>query len=172
MASVRFLAAGVSHEINNPLNIISGYAELSHRKLRRSPDPDAVNDALQTLQIIRDEAFRCKGITEKLLSLSTPADRSRWITTAIHFAGTSESREVQVIEAEETESVAEKRNEGRTASVDPYALPPEDVQEPPATLWQAPRKIGPGIILAGSIIGSDELILTTSLGAQYGFLFL
>lgn len=34
------------------------------------------------------------------------------------------------------------------------------------------RKIGPGIILAGSIVGSGELLLTTSLGANHGFAFL
>ena len=45
-------------------------------------------------------------------------------------------------------------------------------REPPATLWLALRQIGPGIILAGSIIGSGELLLTTSLGAEYGFMFL
>jgi Mn2+/Fe2+ NRAMP family transporter len=55
---------------------------------------------------------------------------------------------------------------------DPYAMPPGALREPPATLWQALLKIGPGIILAGSIIGSGELLLTTSLGAQYGFFFL
>lgn len=55
---------------------------------------------------------------------------------------------------------------------DPYALPPEDIQEPPATLGAALRKIGPGIILAGTIVGSGELILTTSLGARQGFIFL
>lgn len=55
---------------------------------------------------------------------------------------------------------------------DPYALPPDEIQEPPATMGAALRKIGPGIILAGTIVGSGELILTTSLGARQGFVFL
>jgi manganese transport protein len=55
---------------------------------------------------------------------------------------------------------------------DPYAMAPGDVVEPPASLWTALFKIGPGIILAGSIIGSGELLLTTALGAKYGFVFL
>ncbi|MCC7420686.1 MAG: Nramp family divalent metal transporter [Planctomycetaceae bacterium] len=55
---------------------------------------------------------------------------------------------------------------------DPYAMPPGAIQEPPETLWKALRQIGPGIILAGSIVGSGELLLTTSLGAEWGFTFL
>jgi manganese transport protein len=55
---------------------------------------------------------------------------------------------------------------------DPYALPPEAVQEPPQSLLMALRKTGPGIILAGTIVGSGELLLTTSLGAKHGFVFL
>jgi len=55
---------------------------------------------------------------------------------------------------------------------DPYALPPDAIQEPPATTWEALRKIGPGIILAGTIVGSGELIVTTGLGAKHGFVFL
>jgi manganese transport protein len=55
---------------------------------------------------------------------------------------------------------------------DPYALPQEAIQDPPTTLWAALRKIGPGIILAGTIVGSGELLLTTSFGAKYGFVFL
>lgn len=55
---------------------------------------------------------------------------------------------------------------------DPYALPPDEIQNPPTTLWATFRKIGPGIILAGTIVGSGELILTTTLGAKHGFVFL
>jgi manganese transport protein len=58
------------------------------------------------------------------------------------------------------------------AKFDPYALSDLTIQAPPKSLWAALRKIGPGIILAGSIIGSGELLLTTALGAQYGFVFL
>ena len=58
------------------------------------------------------------------------------------------------------------------ASYDPYAMPTDAVQEPPETLWRALRKIGPGIILAGSIVGPGELIATTTLGARWGSMLL
>ena len=58
------------------------------------------------------------------------------------------------------------------AEYDPYSLPKEAIQEPPASLWTALRQIWPGIVLAGSIVGSGELLLTTSLGAKHGFIFL
>jgi manganese transport protein len=55
---------------------------------------------------------------------------------------------------------------------DPYALPASEIQEPPVSLWAALKKIGPGIVLAGTIVGSGELLLTTKLGAEHGYLFL
>jgi Mn2+/Fe2+ NRAMP family transporter len=60
----------------------------------------------------------------------------------------------------------------QAAQYDPYALPADAIQDPPSSLWTALRKIGPGIILAGSIVGSGELIQTTRLGAEQGFSFL
>ncbi|GAC1466481.1 MAG: Nramp family divalent metal transporter [Isosphaeraceae bacterium] len=52
---------------------------------------------------------------------------------------------------------------------DPYAMPDDAVKEPPRTLFGAVRQIGPGLILAASIVGTGELINTTSLGAKAGF---
>src|SRR5947208_16900932 len=52
---------------------------------------------------------------------------------------------------------------------DLYALPQDAIREPPRTLFKAMRQIGPGLILAASIVGTGELINTTSLGAKAGF---
>lgn len=57
-------------------------------------------------------------------------------------------------------------------SLDPYLLTLQGVENPPTSWWSALRKVGPGILLAGTIVGSGELILTTSFGASYGFAFL
>jgi Mn2+/Fe2+ NRAMP family transporter len=59
-----------------------------------------------------------------------------------------------------------------TTRPDPYALSPEAVREPPRTLFASLRQIGPGLILAASIVGTGELINTTSLGAKAGFALL
>jgi signal transduction histidine kinase len=79
LASVGYLAAGVAHEINNPIGIIAGYAEYALAELKqrvgnRVPDPAEIE---KTLQIICEEAFRCKEITSKLLSLAKPGDAAR-----------------------------------------------------------------------------------------------
>jgi manganese transport protein len=62
--------------------------------------------------------------------------------------------------------------QSKSEPFDPYALSNDAIEAPPQRLWPALRKIGPGIILAASIVGSGELLLTTSLGAEYGFVFL
>jgi manganese transport protein len=55
---------------------------------------------------------------------------------------------------------------------DPYVLAPDAVEAPPLSLSAALRRIGPGMVLAASIVGTGELIATTTLGAQVGFVVL
>ena len=55
---------------------------------------------------------------------------------------------------------------------DPYQLRPENIEDSPSTYWGIFRRIGPGLILASSIVGSGELIATTVLGAENGYTLL
>ena len=54
----------------------------------------------------------------------------------------------------------------------PYDFQPDEIAEPPRTFATTLRKIGPGLILSASIVGSGELIATTTLGAEVGFVAL
>ncbi len=58
------------------------------------------------------------------------------------------------------------------AVYDPYALKAENIQPPPTTFGATMKLIGPGLILASSIVGSGELIATTVLGAENGYILL
>jgi len=49
---------------------------------------------------------------------------------------------------------------------------PLTTREPPRSLWEALRHLGPGIVLASSIVGSGELVATTRTGAEAGFVLL
>jgi two-component system, NtrC family, sensor kinase len=72
LAAVGRLAAGIVHEINNPLATISACAESLESRVNEgafgaSPD---VEDLHEYLGLIRSEAFRCKSITNGLLDFS------------------------------------------------------------------------------------------------------
>jgi len=72
LSAVGRLAAGVVHEINNPLATISACAESLESRVEEgsfgsSPD---VDDLHEYLGLIRSEAFRCKSITNGLLDFS------------------------------------------------------------------------------------------------------
>jgi signal transduction histidine kinase len=70
LASVGFLAAGVAHEINNPLGIITAHAELSLESAGHVNGSANDPEIRKSLVVICEEAFRCKSIVEKLLSLA------------------------------------------------------------------------------------------------------
>jgi signal transduction histidine kinase len=79
LASVGFLAAGVAHEINNPLASIAFCSEALESRLAnlaaRSPDEGEV--IVKYLKMIQNEAFRCKDITGRLLEFSRTGERRR-----------------------------------------------------------------------------------------------
>lgn len=87
LASVGFLAAGVAHEINNPLASIAWCAESLDSRLHdtlhgEGDTPPELSTAdveilRKYLHRIQEEAFRCKGITEKLLDFSRLGDVER-----------------------------------------------------------------------------------------------
>lgn len=58
------------------------------------------------------------------------------------------------------------------AQADPYALRAEDARPAPTTLAARLRHLGPGFVLSAAVVGSGELITTTSLGAKAGFALL
>lgn len=64
LASMGQLAAGIAHEVNNPLGVVLLYAHL----LQDDAEPDS--DMARDLKLIAEQADRCKGIVAGLLDFA------------------------------------------------------------------------------------------------------
>lgn len=76
MATIGVLAAGVAHEINNPLTAISGFTEGLKRRLPRLQtkiEEELLDDFSEYLGIILKECQRCQEIVRNLLTFGRQA---------------------------------------------------------------------------------------------------
>lgn len=64
LAAIGQIAAGIAHEINNPLGVILGYVKL----MLKAPEQVKASE----LQIVEDEARQCQRIVQGLLELARP----------------------------------------------------------------------------------------------------
>ncbi len=81
LAAIGRLAAGVVHEINNPLATISACSESLESRVSEGVygESEDVDDLREYLGLIRSEAFRCKSITNGLLDFSRGRTGNRFL---------------------------------------------------------------------------------------------
>ncbi|HVU88931.1 MAG TPA: HAMP domain-containing sensor histidine kinase [Pirellulales bacterium] len=104
LSSVGTLAAGIAHEINNPIGMIL----LSAEQALRMADPDSRNDALRSLlRDIVDNTKRCGRIVKNILRFARQDAAARWpddinsvVQHAIELTQTYVARRGGVVEVE------------------------------------------------------------------------
>ena len=88
LASLGILAAGVGHEINNPLaSVMAGIESLNRWLARRDFAEQGLAEAAEVLGLLEREVTRCRETTDKLMLLAQPFSTvASWVDVnkAIH----------------------------------------------------------------------------------------
>lgn len=92
--AVKSLAAGVAHEIGNPLNSLNIHLQVAERKIKKNAEPELAAELLESLEIARSEIKRLDFIVEKFLSAVRPShlvpettDLNDLLNEALNFIG-------------------------------------------------------------------------------------
>jgi nitrogen-specific signal transduction histidine kinase len=83
LASVGTLAAGVAHEINNPLSIVLGFAQTMIKEI---PEEESL---YRDLKIVEQEATRCAKVVKDLLAFARPGRMEKTETHLIELMQSS-----------------------------------------------------------------------------------
>jgi signal transduction histidine kinase len=78
LAAIGQLAAGVAHEINNPVAVIQGNLDVLRETLG-----DAAEPAMAEIRLIQDQVFRIRLIVTKLLQFARPAEYAGYLEPVV-----------------------------------------------------------------------------------------